>query len=94
MKISIKSKDNQVTLLNDLEVIEMYKKDEPINFKKFLDLLVDLKFSQKIELEIEETNDIQNKALIRLVQEIVESYNKKFETFEKIKTSHLSSNTD
>ena len=81
MKI-IKEKENLV-LKKENEVIEIYNFGQVINFKGFINYLLKLNLSEKIDLknEVEDTTEAQQN-LIRLLENIKDDYNKKVEEFD------------
>ena len=81
MKI-IKEKENLV-LKKENEVIEIYNFGQEINFKGFINYLLKLNLSKKIDLknEVEDATEAQQN-LIRLLENIKDDYNKKVEEFD------------
>ncbi len=81
MKI-IKEKENLV-LKKENEVIEIYNFGQEINFKGFINYLLKLNLSEKIDLknEVEDATEAQQN-LIRLLENIKDDYNKKVEEFD------------
>ena len=81
MKI-IKEKDN-IIQKKENDVIEIYNFEQEINFEGFINYLLNLNLSEKIDIknEVEEPTETQQN-LIKLLENIKDDYNKKVEEFD------------
>jgi len=81
MKI-IKEKDN-IILKKENDVIEIYNFEQEINFEGFINYLLNLNLSEKIDIknEVEDPTETQQN-LIKLLENIKDDYNKKVEEFD------------
>jgi len=81
MKI-IKEKDN-IILKKENDVIEIYNFEQEINFEGFINYLLNLNLSEKIDIknEVEDPTETQQN-LIKLIKNIKDDYNKKVEEFD------------
>ena len=81
MKI-IKEKDN-IILKKENDVIEIYNFEQEINFEGFINYLLNLNLSEKIDIKNEVEDPTENQQnLIKLLENIKDDYNKKVEEFD------------
>lgn len=89
MKIKIEENSNFIEIkFEENTLLEKYEKDKPTNFKNLLDKLVDLKFEEEVIYDEIETEDIQNRAMLNIIYDILKKYNEKYHEFANFKKEH------
>lgn len=86
MKLKIKKENNKIFILDEQQIIEEYDFDKPIDFSKLFKRLIEDEFNSSIENQIEEfeKTDSENE-LIKLIEEIIDDYNKKKQELDDFK---------
>lgn len=89
MEIEIIGNDGEIWLQNGSQTIEKYSFDTEINFSGLMEFLLALNLSTTVKVKSEaiDMGADEYKVLVKIITDIIDSYNKRVYEFEQFKKS-------